>query len=868
MKNKNFVNLNINPCKMCMPMGAVMALKGIENSMIILHGSQGCSTYIRRHMAGHYNEPIDVGSSSLSEEGTVYGGEANLKKGLINMIKLYSPSIIGVATTCLAETIGEDIKRITEEFKKDNMIVSKKAVEIVPISTPGYGGTQFEGFYGALTSIVKSLSDDKTKNESINIITGCLNPGDIRNIKSILDQFKVKYTILPDVSDTLDSPYKKEYKKIPQGGTKIEDIRKMAGAKATIEMGMTVTGNISPGEYLSDKYKVPLHRCPYPIGIRNTDVFLETISKITGKRTPKKLLEDRGRLLDGMIDSHKFNGEGRAVIFGDPEISYGVGRLCLENGIKPLLIATGSSNKSITELLKKEKHTPLVIDDTDFDTIRKHAVELKANLLIGNSDGKFITEREGIPLVRIGFPIHDRVGAQRSNIVGYNGSLMLLDNMTNTLLENKYNKYRKEMYGKYFSETVKKEETITAKEKTLSHPCFSGGACKVARMHIPVAPSCNIKCNYCNRKYDCMNESRPGVTSEVLSPKEALDKYLTLKEKMPNLKVLGIAGPGDALANFENTIKSLELIKEVDPEVIFCLSTNGLMLPYYADRIIEAGISHITVTINAVDPEIGKKIYSEVNFGGKKLVGKKAAEFLIGNQLSGLSYMASKGIVCKVNIVMIKGINERHIEEVVKEVKSRGVFISNIMPLIPAKGSSFENMPQTNNRELGEMRKKCEKYLKQMYHCKQCRADAVGILGKDVSSQFSKSACSSLKSNKEYTFAIATESGMIIDKHFGHVDEFYIYSSKKGEIKFIEKRSIEKYCTGVSDCDDEDSKIDRLIKTINDCDAVLALRVGYSPQKKMLEKGIKVIQTCGSIKDGVNYAIEVLEKKETCKTVI
>ncbi|TYQ16490.1 UNVERIFIED_CONTAM: nitrogenase molybdenum-iron protein NifN [Acetivibrio alkalicellulosi] len=891
MKNKNFVNLNVNPCKMCMPMGAVMAFKGLENSMIILHGSQGCSTYIRRHMAGHYNEPIDVASSSLSEEGTVYGGEANLKKGLENMIELYNPSIIGVATTCLAETIGEDINRITQDFKRDR----KDDIKIIPIPTPGYGGTQFEGFYSAIKSVIKNIECDDRKNNSINIISGPLNPGDIRNIKSILKDFDIEYTLIPDVSETLDAPYKKEYKKIPEGGTKIEDIKKMAGAIATIEFGVTVPNEISPGQYLLEEFNVPLYKCPYPIGIRNTDILLDTLSKITGKKIPERLLQERGRYLDAMIDSHKYNGEGRAIIFGDPELSYAVGKLCMENGIKTLLISTGSQNKLLIDLFENEKEKPLVIDDTDFDTIQEYAVKLNSNLAIGNSDGKVITERTGIPLVRVGFPIHDRVGGQRSVITGYNGSMMFLDSITNTLLEKKYEKYRQNIMKQYYNGESKKEienklddltnkeavdnsskdnkKIASIKEKTMSHPCFSGGACKIARMHIPVAPSCNIKCNYCNRKYDCMNESRPGVTSEVLTPEGARDKFLEVRKKLGNLKVIGVAGPGDALANFENTMKSIELIQKEDSEVIFCLSTNGLMLPYYADRIIKAGITHVTVTINAVDPAIGAKIYKEVIFEGEKFTGEKGAEILIRNQLSGLSYLAAKGIVCKVNVVMIKGINEDHIEEVIKKVKELGAFISNIMPLIPAKGSNFENMPQTSNKELQEMRKKCEAYLKQMYHCKQCRADAIGVLGNDISSQFSKGGCSEVKENKEickdkeYTFALATDSGTMVDRHFGHVEEFHIYKVINCQSRFIEKRKIEKYCNGASECEDEKSKIDRIIETISDCDAVLALRIGYNPQKILESKGIKVIQTCGSISEAINFALSKLENSNV-KTVI
>jgi len=196
-----------------MPLGGVMALKGIENSMVILHGSQGCSTYIRRHMATHFNEPIDIASSSLTEDGTIYGGSKNLKLGLTNIIKLYNPEIIGVLTTCLAETIGEDIGRIIKEFQEENLEANN--VKIIPISSPAYSGTQSEGYYKTLRRLVEYLSKGDIKHNKINIIAANINPGDIRQLKYILDVFGVEYILLPDISDTLDGGYNKEYKKIP-----------------------------------------------------------------------------------------------------------------------------------------------------------------------------------------------------------------------------------------------------------------------------------------------------------------------------------------------------------------------------------------------------------------------------------------------------------------------------------------------------------------------------------------------------------------------------------------------------------------------------------------------------------------------------
>ena len=278
-------------------------------------------------------------------------------------------------------------------------------------------------------------------------------------------------------------------------------------------------------------------------------------------------------------------------------------------------------------------------------------------------------------------------------------------------------------------------------EVLTNHPCFSEEKSKkYARMHLPVAPDCNIQCNYCNRKYDCVNESRPGVTSRILTPIEACEAFLNTKNRMENLSVVGFAGPGDALANFENVKKTINLIKEWiassqtprnDSSILFCLSTNGLLLPDYAEDIINIGITHLTVTINAVDKALIPKIYEKFYYKGENLSPEEAAPILIHNQLSGLKKLSLAGLICKVNILCLEGINDNHIEEVVKTVKAYGAFMTNITKLIPAKGSKFENKAPIEDKKLMDLRKKCSVHIKQMYHCKQCRADAIGLLGQD-----------------------------------------------------------------------------------------------------------------------------------------
>lgn len=883
--SETLVNLNVNPCKMCMPMGAVTAFYGIQKCMTILHGSQGCSTYIRRHMATHYNEPVDIASSSLTEHGTVYGGEENLMKGLENLIQLYHPEVIGVATTCLAETIGEDIPRIIDRFRNEHP--EYRDISILPVATPGYGGTQYEGYFRALHSIVKNIEMDCAKSNKINIVTGILSPADIRYLKEILDSFELDYILLPDLSENLDGVHKEHYDRLPMGGTPISLLKKMAGARYTLELGSFVPGQYSPAACLMKEYGIPFESMNLPIGLRDFDMFLKMLSRLSGKEIPNKWKTERGRYLDAMIDSHKYNAEGRAVIFGEPDFVLSTVRLCVENGIIPVAAATGSVCNEIHDILYREIKELAesyyinefeIMDDVDFKKIEEAAVRLKANLLIGNSDARRIEEKLSIPLVRRGFPIHDRMGGQRLKMIGYEGSLQFLDQITNAILERKEKLYRSSIYKTYYEEPEGKpmmndqtEFQKTVEEKTKTHPCYNCGAGEYARMHLPVAPRCNISCNYCVRKFDCPNESRPGVTTKVLTPEEAAEKYREVKAKVNKLTVVGIAGPGDALANFEDTRKTLELIREIDPSVTFCISTNGLMLPMYAHDLKELGVSHVTVTMNAVDPSIGAQIYRYVEYMGVRFTGEHAAAILLSNQLSGIKMMTSFGIMVKVNIVMLKGINDEHIPQVVKTVKELGATITNIMQMIPVKGSVFEHLPQASNKEVMQMRKTCGETMKQMYHCRQCRADAIGTLDHDVSIEFSgcKGSCGEVAATLPFVkkkFAVASKSGMLVDLHFGHVTELYIYEYQGDQAVFKEKRKIPQYCMG-EECSGPDDKMASIIKTIEDCDCVVAMRMGNAPKEKLEAKGIQVLLTYDRIEDAVKKAAEQffhIEKKEVC----
>ncbi|MBO9336165.1 MAG: radical SAM protein [Roseiflexus sp.] len=262
-----------------------------------------------------------------------------------------------------------------------------------------------------------------------------------------------------------------------------------------------------------------------------------------------------------------------------------------------------------------------------------------------------------------------------------------------------------------------------------THPCYSRAAhFRFGRIHIPVAPRCNIQCNYCIRRYACPNENRPGVTMRVVSPDEALQTVRHAVARDPRLRVLGVAGPGDALAN-RATLTTFERARDEFPHLIRCLSTNGLLLPDQIDAIEQAGITTLTITINAVDPAIAEQIYAHVRYRGKTYRGREACTLLLRNQLTGLREAALRGMAVKVNSVLIPGVNDHHLIDVARTVKDHGAYIMNIIPLMPL--AKFAHLPEPSPALVNRVRDECAKVIEQFRNCQRCRADAIGVPGEE-----------------------------------------------------------------------------------------------------------------------------------------
>lgn len=263
------------------------------------------------------------------------------------------------------------------------------------------------------------------------------------------------------------------------------------------------------------------------------------------------------------------------------------------------------------------------------------------------------------------------------------------------------------------------------------HPCFHPEAAgRYGRIHLPVAPDCNIHCRYCNRAFDCTHECRPGVTSKILEPEEALAHLESVIEHMPWISVAGIAGPGDAFADPERTFMTIEHIRRKYPLLHICLSTNGLALTEHIPTLAELGVGFVTVTTNAIDPLIGARIYAGIELSGKKIHGAAAAELLIDRQLEAMSRLKAHNITVKVNTVVIPDVNDHHVLEIAKEIAKRKVDLHNLIALIPVSGTIFSGCTPPSPALMASLRKTAGSHVTQMLHCTRCRADAVGLLHK------------------------------------------------------------------------------------------------------------------------------------------
>ncbi len=390
------------------------------------------------------------------------------------------------------------------------------------------------------------------------------------------------------------------------------------------------------------------------------------------------------------------------------------------------------------------------------------------------------------------------------------------------------------------------------------HPCFNNYDFHDAIIHLPVAPKQNI--NYVDdiMRNNCLGAACEIVLDKVISAKEALERYLEAKKSIPNLTVAAISGPGEVLADFDTLKETFIALRQMTPDISLCLSTNGLMLPVYASHLISLGVNFVTVNVNTIYPETGAKIYQDITYLGRRYRGEEGANILIQNQISGISYLTSRGASVRVNLRVIPGINDDEITDLVEMAKECGCSLTNILPANNSMSYDANGLEEYAKLGLSEVRKACNNILPQSYFCKPCRAASVETMGTILSVDYEEYTDIVTVEPKPYNsklrFAVCSKHGTLIDQHFGHANKFYIYDYNNGEINFLETRTIDQYSIGTKQ-DKATGRIYRLIKSIEDCNCVICMRIGICPSDALKEKNIEVYTTYHLIEESIREAV-------------
>jgi nitrogen fixation protein NifB len=378
------------------------------------------------------------------------------------------------------------------------------------------------------------------------------------------------------------------------------------------------------------------------------------------------------------------------------------------------------------------------------------------------------------------------------------------------------------------------------------HPCFNSDVRHTTgRIHLPVAPKCNIQCNYCDRKFDCMNESRPGVTSAVLEPRQALAYLDKVLERVPRLKVVGIAGPGDPFATPEATLETLRLVRDKYPEMLLCVASNGLNVASYAADLARLQVSHVTITVNTVDPAIGAKIYSWVRDRKTIYRGEAAARVLLERQLASIKALKAAGVTLKINTILVPGVNEHQVEVVAGQMRALGADLMNCIPLYPVAGTPFAEIGELPPAEVSQIRARISALIPQMEHCTRCRADAVGLLGADQSGELvslmrdSANGLLDDRSRRPYV-AVASMEGILINQHLGEAERLWIFEHDGAKPKLVEMRE-------TPEPGDGNLRWRELARSVEDCHSILVSGVGRKPRWVMEQSGLRVIEASGFI---------------------
>jgi len=442
----------INPIYNCQPAGAQYATIGLKDCIPIVHGGQGCVMFVRLSFAQHFKENFDIASSSIHESAAVFGGIKRIDEAIDVLVERYPDvRIIPLITTCSTETIGDDMEgAVRKSAKKLKQKYPDRDIALVVVHTPSYSGSHVTGYNNAIDAIVKTLAKKSEPSGKLNVFTGWVNPGDVTELKSYFAAMGIDANVLID-TETFDAPTMPGKDSFAYGNTTWEDIADTANAVGSVALSRHE--GASAAKWLEGKFKVPASIIDTPIGIRNTDRLLKTLTDLTGKEIPESLIRERGKAIDSMADlAHMFLADKKVAIFGNPDLVLGLAQFCRELEMKPSLLLFGDDTPAyakdprVLELKATADWDMEIVLNSDLWELEKR---VKANpeaydLIMGHSKGRWVAIDAKIPMVRVGFPTFDRAGLWKQPVVGYKGAEQLANTIANTFFADMEFKKNKE----------------------------------------------------------------------------------------------------------------------------------------------------------------------------------------------------------------------------------------------------------------------------------------------------------------------------------------------------------------------------------------------------------------------------------------
>lgn len=443
----------INPIFTCQPAGAQFASIGIKDCIGIVHGGQGCVMFVRLLISQHLKESFEIASSSVHEDGAVFGALDRVETAVDVLLMRYPHvKVIPIITTCSTEIIGDDIDGLVR--KLNNGLLKEKyagrEVHLIPIHTPSFVGSMIHGYDAAVRDIVKYFATASEPNGKLNLITGWVNPGDVTALKHLLDEMSIDATVLFEI-ESFDSPIMPDGNHVSHGNTTIADLQGTANAIGTLALNRYEGAKAA--QYLQETFNLPTVIGPTPIGIRNTDTFLRHLKQLTGKPIPPSLVRERGVALDALTDLvHMFLAEKKVAIYGNPDLVIGLAEFCIDLEMKPVLLLLGDDNPFYEDdprIVAMREHVDWdmkIITNADLWELENRIKNegLEVDLILGHSKGRFTSIDLNVPMVRVGFPTYDRAGLYRHPVVGYAGAIWLAEQMANTIFTDMEYKKNKE----------------------------------------------------------------------------------------------------------------------------------------------------------------------------------------------------------------------------------------------------------------------------------------------------------------------------------------------------------------------------------------------------------------------------------------